>query len=174
LATDYGADLLLALAESAARQHDVEWTTALSRHLLAWSGPEEAAIYAHQALSQLLSAIPTAQREPILLQILSDLGSSQLDLMIVLLDALDAEWGAEITQRVFALLEERVRKETQTYSYARNMLVAWGRHADVPAARAALSRLLGDCAERSPWRGALETLNDVIEFRAAMRQELST
>ena len=56
----------------------------------------------------------------------------------------------------------------------KDALQAEAQQCDVATARQQLPKLMEVCAESSPWRNALESLQDVVEFRAAMRQELVT
>lgn len=172
--TDYATDLLLALAEAASRNQDVAWISALARRLVKWSGPQELQPGVHQAFAALLASAPASDREAVLEPILASLDQSQFDLVLLLLDALDVEWGAGSTRRAFELLDKRVRDDSQTYSYARNVLTSWGSHADVTVASAALARTIERCPDKSPWRNALDTLNEMLEFRTAMRRELLT
>ena len=172
VATDYGTDLLLALAEAASRARDVAWISALCERLVEWSGPVDSALSVHQALVSLLVAAPSESREAILQPLLGALNLSRFDLLLLLLGSLDVEWGPGSTRQAFELLEKRVQEDTQTYVYPRNTLANWGVHADVATASAALMRILDRCADKSPWRNVLETLNDTFEFRTAMRREL--
>jgi hypothetical protein len=72
------------------------------------------------------------------------------------------------------LLAQRVRTESQQWSFPRNVLSEWGRHAHVETAIADVERVDARCPDPSSWRNAVEALKEIIEFRAAMRQELLT
>jgi Family of unknown function (DUF5691) len=174
LATDYGPDLLLALCEAAARFHDAEWILALCIRLLVFQGPPEMQHRVISAISRLLAAAPVTSRDSILGQLLNASSPSRFDLTQVVLGAVDIDWSVATTQRAFELLTAQARADALDYSYARNTLVTWSRRADVATASVALNRLLASCPDKSPWRNALDTLNENIEFRAAMRQELLT
>ena len=173
LATDYGADLLIALCEAAGRYHDAAWILALCTRLLVSQSPPGAQKDGTRMMPALVAAAPAANQDAILKALLSAGKAADLDLLQTVLAGVEVEWGAGTTARAFELLEERLRTDTLNYSYARNTLAAWGPRADVTTAGAVLSRLLAGCPEKSPWRNALDTLNEIIEFRLAMRKELS-
>ena len=69
-------------------------------------------------------------------------------------------------------IAERARIEKQQWSHARNSLETWGRRCDVETALRLIPGVLMSAGENSPWRNAIEQLNDIVEFRAAMKREL--
>jgi hypothetical protein len=91
-----------------------------------------------------------------------------------MLNVSGVDWSPDTTRHAFELLGRRVRAESQQWSFPRNALAEWGRHAHVETAIAEIERVEARCPDPSPWRNAVEALKDIIEFRAAMRQELLT
>ena len=174
LASDYPADLLTALSEAACRYHDAEWISALCIRLQSWPDQIEAQDRAGTLLAGLIAAAPQASQDAILGQLLDASHARQLELLQAALVAGSVGWSADTTRRVFELLEERIRKDAGSHPYAFNTIADWGPRADAPRAAAALTRLLDQCPDKSPWRNALDKLNATIEFRAAIRQELLT
>ena len=168
--TEYALDLLSAWSSAAVRQPSSEWLDALCAGWLA-SGLE--AGLQTEALVRLIAAAGE-QQPTLLLKYLRALLPSHLDLALDLLKQLGVRWGAEITQLVLEALRDVVRQDQQQWSHARNALQAEAQQCDVATARQQLPKLMEVCAESSPWRNALESLQDVVEFRAAMRQELVT
>jgi hypothetical protein len=174
LATDYAMDLLLALAHASIRQHDAVWIAALATRLLAFqAAPEQQAVIA-QTIPMLVAAAPPTERDRLVRQLLAASKPADLNLLQSALAAADVAWSSETTHLAFQLLAERTRLATSEYSHPRNTLAHWGRYAEVSTASAALARILEQTAAPSPWRNALEALQEIITFRLAMRQELST
>jgi hypothetical protein len=172
--TEHGAELLSALRDAASRHADDTWLAALLQHLLAQRPAGEAAGAADTEILALMNATAPESRERLLAQALASIENSSFSLALALLNASAIDWSAETTRRAFELLSARVRGESQQWSFARNVLAAWGRHAHVGTAIAAIERVDARCPDPSPWRNAVEALKEIIEFRAAMRQELST
>jgi hypothetical protein len=110
----------------------------------------------------------------LLLKYLRLLLPRRLDIALAVLSQLEVPWSAALTQQVLDSLSEVVRQDTQRWSHARNTLASEARHCDVAMARQKLPALLASCGEGSPWRNALDAFQDVVEFRAAMQQELAT
>jgi hypothetical protein len=106
--------------------------------------------------------------------LLNALDATRFDLVLTLLDSANFPWSAEITRRAMSLLAKRLVAETQQWSLPANTLTEWSRRANVAVATQASLDLLAICPDKSPWRNALEVLQDVIDFRAAMTQELMT
>jgi hypothetical protein len=167
-ATEYGQELLAAFSTAALRHPHSEWVDALCAGWIA-SGQELQA----DALARLLTA--AGEQQPVLLlKYLRLLLPSRFDVALALLVRLEVHWNATITQLVLDALREILRQDKQQWSHARNTLASEARFCDVATARQQLPRLLETCAEASPWRNALEAFQDVVEFRAAMQQELSS
>jgi hypothetical protein len=174
LATDYAADLLTALCEAACRYHDAEWISALCTRFQSWSEQIELQDRVGKLLASLIAAAPQASQDAILGQLLGAAHARQLDLLQAALVAGSVGWSADTTRRAFELLEARIRKDAESHTYVFGSMTDWGPRADVPTAAAALSRLLEQYPDKSPWRNALDKLNATIELRAAIRQELLT
>jgi hypothetical protein len=174
LGTDHARELLLALSRAAARHEDLNWITALCAAWLQWNPSDEPGNVQADMLSTLIAAAPPGARESLLQHLLGQLDAARFDLALTVLAALDRPWNAEITRRALGLLSQRIAAETQAWSHPVNTLTEWGRRAHLVVASEALADLLARCPDKSPWRNALEALQDIIEFRVAMNQELST
>jgi hypothetical protein len=174
LATDYAKDLLVALSDSAIRYRDPTWIAALSTRFLVWHGHPEQQWIAAQRIPALVAAAPSHARDAILRQLLAAGQAAQLDILQGSLVATPMEWSAETTRLAFALLEQATGFVAPEYTGARGTLVRWGSQVDVATARPALARILERTDDKSPWRKALEALQEIIEFRLAMKQELAT
>ncbi len=166
--TEYAQDLLSAWSAAAVRHPAGEWLDALCAGWIA-SGHEPE--LQREALVKLLSAAGQ-QQSALLLKHLPALLPSHLDLALDLLRQLGLRWDAAVTRMVLEALLDVVRQDQQRWSHARNALQSEAQHCDVATARRQLPELMEVCAEASPWRNALECLQDVVEFRAAMQQEL--
>jgi hypothetical protein len=171
--TDYAADLVQAFAAAAIRHHDGAWIAALSSELLTGMGDPERQPIARQLIPSLVAAAPVAVRDSILQELLAASKAAQLDFLHPMLAAVD-EWSAETTRLAFALLEQSTEFVAPEYTRPRQTLSHWGPRADVETASRELARILARLGEPSPWKNAIETLQDIIEFRLAMRQELLT
>lgn len=173
LACDFSQELITALSHASIRHSDSEWITPLSMELLKWFSQPERLAAASQLLPALVSAVPPgAARDALLQKLFTAGGTAQLELLEPALTATD--WSAETTRLVFNLLDKRVQADTAQYSHSRQALVRWGMRAETAAAHEEIARLIGHCADKSPWKNALEALQDIIEFRLAMKQELLT
>jgi hypothetical protein len=84
----------------------------------------------------------------------------------------DLPWSAGATAFALKTLGKRIAGDSQQYSHPRNMLDTWGQRCDVPTASATLPGMLAG-ADNSAWRNALEQFDDIVQFRAAMRKELT-
>jgi len=173
LGTEYSTDLLLALSHAAIRHRDAAWIAALSTRLLAWYGHPEQQGVAAQMIPALVTAAPSSERDTILRQLLAAIQASQLDFLQGMLVSTDVQWSAETTRLAFGLLAQCTELASSDYSQARHTLGGWGPRVDVATANSALTRILERTADKSPWRKAVETLNEIIEFRLGLRQELS-
>jgi len=173
LACDFSQELITALSHASIRHSDSEWITPLSMELLKWFSQPERLAAASQLLPALVSAVPPgAARDALLQKLFTAGGTAQLELLEPALSATD--WSAETTRLVFNLLDKRVQADTAQYSHSRQALVRWGMRAETAAAHEEIARVIGHCADKSPWKNALEALQDIIEFRLAMKQELLT
>jgi hypothetical protein len=172
--TEFRSELLSALTEAAVRHADDAWLTALLQHFLDQQPAAESADATDGTILQLISAAPIASRERLVAQALGVIGDGRFPLVLGVLNVSGAHWSPETTRRAFELLGQRVRAESQQWSYPRSALAEWGRHAHVETAVAEIERVDARCPDPSPWRNAVEALKEIIEFRAAMRQELLT
>jgi hypothetical protein len=166
--TEHAQDLLSAWSAAAVRHPAGEWLDALCA---AWIASGHEPELQRQALVKLLSAAGQ-QQLALLLKYLPGLLPSQFDLALSLLRQLGLHWDATVTRMVLEALHDRVQHDQQRWSHARNALQSEAQHCDVATALQQLPKLMETCAEASPWRNALESLQDVVEFRAAMQQEL--
>jgi hypothetical protein len=165
-ATEFGQELLAAFSTAALRHPSGAWQDALCAGWIAAEQELQA-----DALARLL-AVAGEQQPALLLKYLRALLPHRFDVALALLARLEVRWSAAITLLVFEALREVVRQDKQQWSHARNTLAAEARHCDVATARQQLPKLLDVCAEGSPWRNAVDAFQDVVEFRAAMQQEL--
>jgi hypothetical protein len=172
--TEYGSDLMSALTEAAIRHVDDVWLAALCRHFVSKNPSAEAADALDTTILKIVRAAPIASRATLLAQTLHSIDESRFGLAHVLLSGSDCDWSTDTTRAAFALLEKRIRGDSQQWAHARNTLTEWGRHANVEIALAEIERLHAKCPDKSPWRNAIEAVREIIEFRAAMRQELLT
>ena len=172
LASDFSLELITALSHASIRHSDSEWITPLSMELLKWHVQPERQAAALQLLPALVSAVPGIERDALLQKLFTAGGAAQLELLEPALTTVD--WSAETTRMVFNLLDKRVQADTAQYSHSRQALVRWGMRAETSTAHEEIARVIGRAAEKSPWKNALEALQDIIEFRLAMRQELLT
>lgn len=173
LDTDYAADLVGALASAAIRHRDAAWLAALSTRLLEWHGTPERSLRASQTLPELVAASPPSGRDELLRRLLAASQPQQLDFLQGALLATDTPWGPETTRIAFELLGQCTELVAPEYAQGRQALARWGPRVDVATASQALARILERVADKSPWKSALDTLQGIIEFRLAMRQELA-
>ena len=174
LSTDYATNLLLALSNAAVRHRDPTWIAALSTRLLSWYGHPEQQGIAAQTIPALVAASPSRERDAILRQLLAASKAPQLDFLQGTLVATQVEWSAQTTRLAFELLNQCTEFISSEYSNTRNTLTRWGSRVEVATGSGALALILERTGDKSPWRNALEALQQIIEFRLAMRQELST
>jgi hypothetical protein len=168
--TDYAGELLPALCESAARYPEGEWLLALTD---GWLATQDAQMRALR-ISELLQSVPDEVREPVLAVQLSKLDSLRDQYMIVsLLQTMQFTYGPELTRHALTHLRAIAARPSSQYSQPRNALDPVGYYCDVPTAIALLPAVLEAIEAQSPWRNAIEQLNDIVEFRAAMRREIS-
>jgi hypothetical protein len=172
--TEYSGELLSALTEAAIRHADDAWLAALLQHFLNQRPAADSGDATDATILQLISAAPIASRERLVAQVLTSIGDGRFPLVLSVLNVSGADWSPDTTRRAFELLAQRVRTESQQWSFPRNVLSEWGRHAHVETAIAEVERVDARCPDPSSWRNAVEALKEIIEFRAAMRQELLT
>jgi hypothetical protein len=165
-ATEFGQELLAAFSTAALRHPDGAWLDALCAGWIAAEQELQA-----DALARLL-AVAGEQQPVLLLKYLRLLLPNRFDVALALLAHLAVRWSPAITHLVLDALREVVRQDKQQWSHARNTLATEARYCDVSVAGQQLPKLLEVCAEGSPWRNAVDAFQDVIEFRAAMQQEL--
>ncbi len=169
LATDYGDELLSALTEATMRHPNAEWLNALSA---TWLDRKADSAIIVQSLSALLAAADADQRAPLLEAQLRTLDVNRFDVTSGLLQATDLRWSPTVTRLAIEQLSDVIRNQRQQWSFPRNALDSWARRADVETALGILPSVLDKCPAESPWRNALEHMNETVEFRAAMLKEL--
>ena len=170
MATEFAQDLLPALTEAATRHPVPDFLDALSDAWLA-SKQEPASIL--QGIARLVAAADTSQRGALLTSKARNLGALDANSMFHLLNSIETAWTPEITAFAIEHITHRADNDKQSWSHARNSLDTWGQRCDVTTATALLQQALASAGERSPWRNALEQLNDIVEFRAAIKRELT-
>jgi hypothetical protein len=171
LATDYSGEMLAALTGATVRHPDRAWIEALSAAWIEAGGDTHTL---GQALASMLTVAAPEHRATLLESQLRALGTKRLDVIFVMLQTLDLPWTAPVTKLALDALSSAVRNERQQWSHARNTLDTWAVRCDIHVAETALPELLAICGESSPWRNALEQMNDIVEFRLAMTKELSS
>lgn len=169
LATDYAADLLSALSAAIARHPDHEWLAALN---VAWLSSSSDSQVTAQSLAALLLVATPEERVDLVKAQLRELGTRRFDIAFSVLTMIDVRWTPDITQLALNGLSAAIGVDARQGSHARNSLDVWARRCDIETARGAVLRLLENCTESSPWRHALEQMNDIIEFRETMYKEL--
>lgn len=174
LSTDYAVDLLLAFSNAAIRHRDIAWISALSVQLLAFYDHAEHQVAAAQTTAALVAAAPPGERDMILRKLLAASNAPQFTFLQGAVAAADSEWSAETTRVACERLRQRIQMGDAEYTRPRDSLAHWGSRVEVVTASRALEEIIERAGNKSPWRNALETLRDIIEFRTAMRQELST
>lgn len=171
LTTDYSGEMLAALTGATVRHPDRAWIEALSAAWIEAGGDTHTL---GQALASMLTVAAPEHRATLLESQLRGLGTKRLDVIFVMLQTLDLPWTAPVTKLALDALSSAVRNERQQWSHARNTLDTWAVRCDIHVAETALPELLAICGESSPWRNALEQMNDIVEFRLAMTKELSS
>ena len=172
LATDYATDLILALSQASVRHSDLDWIVPLSMELLQWYGQSERAPLASQVLPTLISAVPLPEQDAIMQRLFGACDPQQFQLLESALVATDVEWSAATTHLAFALLEKRIQPDKNQYPYPRQLLERWGLRAHAETAQREILRVIERAGEPSPWKNALESLQSLLDFRLAMKQEL--
>jgi hypothetical protein len=167
--TDYAGELLTALSEAAQRHPEREWLLALTD---GWLATKDAQVRAERIVEVLQNA-PDEVREAVLAAQLSKLDSLRDHYMILaLLQTVQFGYGPELTRLAIAHLRTIATKQKSTYQQPRNLFDPIGYHCDVPTASELVPAVLDAVSTDSNWRNAVEQLNDIVEFRAAMRREI--
>jgi hypothetical protein len=169
LATDHASELLSALSLASTRYPDVEFIGALCD---AWLKSANEPPVLAQAVARLVAALPAGQRGEMFEAQLRKLSERDFDAMFHLTLNYDLPWSAGATAFALRTLRNRVAGDSQQYAHPRNILDTWGQRCDVPTARSVLVDMLM-ASEQSPWRNALQQFDDIVQFRAAMRKELT-
>jgi len=170
VATDHAAELLSALSLAATRHPDVEFIGALC---VAWLESANDPPVIAQAVARLVSALPAETRSEMFEAQLHKLSERDFDAMFHLTMNYGLPWSASATAFALETLGKRVASDSQQYANARNTLDTWGQRCDVPTASKVLPDILAGAAEKPAWRNALEQLDDIVQFRAVMRKELT-
>jgi hypothetical protein len=169
MASEFAHDLLPALSEAAARQPLPDFLEALSE---AWLDSKHEPGVILEAVARLIAAAEPSRRGPLLSLQASKLAAIDPGSMVYLLNGVEGPWTPEVTSFAIQNIMQRAANDQQTWSHARNSLAPWGQRCDVATAAVLLPNALAVTGEKSPWRNALEQLNDIVEFRAAMKREL--
>lgn len=170
MSTEYAQDMLSALSEAAVRHPTREWLNALGD---AWLDSKQEPPLVAQAIARLIAAAEMSERGALLASLGRRLAAKDENAFLYLLNSIDVAWNAQVTAIAIDYIARRAHQERQTWSHARNTLDAWGRRCDVAMATSLLPPIIAATGDESPWRNALEQLNDIVEFRAAMARELS-
>ncbi len=169
LATEYGAELLAALSLAALRHPSLAWIEALcDAQRESGSDPMLVARW----LADLIRAAPVDARAGLLEAQLTQLRAGSFATLHALLVQLDTAWTPALTSLALEALLATLRADRQTYPYPRDALQVWGLRCHVGSARPLVAALHGERSDDSPWRNALERLHEIVEFRAAMQEEL--
>lgn len=169
MATEYATELLGAFTEAAARHGDSAWLYALSD---AWLDSKQDWYVAMQAVARLVAAAREDERGMLFETQLARLIKKEPDVAFGLLANVDVPWPSSLTENALEMLANSARVDRQQWSHNRNALSHWGLRCDVPTASKLLPRILDGTSTESPWRNAVEELNDIVEFRAAMKREI--
>lgn len=167
--TDHASELLSALSLAATRHPDVEFISALCD---AWLKSANEPPVIAQTVARLVAALPAGIRSEMFEGQLRQLSERDFDAMFHLTMNYDLPWSASATAFALKMLGKRVASDSQQYAHSRDALDTWGQRCDVPTARSVLVDMLL-AAEQSPWRNALQQFDDIVQFRAAMRKELT-
>jgi hypothetical protein len=170
LDTDHASELLVALSEAARRDPDREWLLALTD---AWMATADVYVRA-QTIAEMMQSAPNDVRESVLTAQLAKLDSLR-DSQVILawLQTVQFGYGPALTRLAIGHLKTIAAKQAAAYQQPRNLFDGIGYHCDVPTASGLLPAVLEGLDAQSSWRNAMEQLNDIVEFRAAMRREIS-
>lgn len=168
--SDYASELLPALSEAARRYPEREWLLALTE---GWLVSKDVYVRT-EAIAQMMLAAPNDVREAVLAAQLSKLDSLRDQQVIFsLLQTVQFGYGPELTRLAITHVRTIAVRQTSQYQQPRNLFDRIGYYCDVPAATELLPGVLDAVDAQSSWRNAVEQLNDIVEFRAAMRREIS-
>lgn len=168
--SDYASELLPALSEAARRYPQREWLLALTE---AWLASKEVHLRT-EAISEMMLTAPDDVREAVLAAQLSKLDSLRDQQVIFsLLQTVQFAYGPELTRLAIAHVRTLAMKQAAPYQQPRNLFDRIGHYCDVPTASELIPAALDAISTESSWRNAVEQLNDIVEFRAAMRREIS-
>lgn len=167
--TDYAAELLPALSEAAKRDPQREWLLALTQ---AWLASKDAHLRT-ETIADMMRAAPEAVREAVLIAQLEKLDALADQQMIdSLLHTVQFAYGPQLTRLALAHVKTLASRQVSTYQQPRNVFDRIGYYCDVPSASELVPAILDAIDAQSSWRNAVEQLNDIVEFRAAMRREI--
>jgi hypothetical protein len=170
--TDYAQEIFTALCSACVRHPDAEWVAALSS---AWrAGAHEQDLGAAPGIAALLAELPGEARDQELqTQIAALRSQGSIDLGMQLLTCSGYAWSAATTALAFDVLLTHIRASGGAHhSLTRSQLESWGRCVDVASAGPAARQVLEKIGPESPFRGAIEQLLELIEFRIDMHKEL--
>lgn len=171
LETEYADDVLPALTEAAARHPESTWLIALSE---AWLASKQPAHVVAGAIAQLTQRASMEVRSNLLEALLQKLsGSKDEDTVHLLLSNLDFQLTPELTRAAIDSIARRARDELRQSQHNRNTLDRIANCCDVATAVDLTPKVLASIPSESAWRNALEQFNDIVEFRYAMKQELT-
>jgi hypothetical protein len=168
--TDYGHELLLALTQAVARHPQRDWLLAL---VAVWRSVKEPPSDPSQAIVQLLERAPEDVRQELfVMQLTTQDAVRDQQAIYSLLQAAKFDFGTSLTRLAIEYVRALVMRQPSTYQQNRNLFDPIAYRCDVPTASELLMRLVEEVPHDSNWRRALEQLNDIVEFRAAMRREI--
>lgn len=168
--TDHAAELLSALSEAARRHPERDWLLALTD---AWLATADVYVRA-QAIADMMQSAPNDVRESVLTAQLAKLDSLRdSQVILTLLQTVQFGYGPELTRLAIGHLKTIAARQASPYQQPRNLFDAVACYCDVTTASAVLPAVIEGLDAQSSWRNAMEQLNDIVEFRAAMRREIS-
>jgi hypothetical protein len=169
VATEYSSDLLAALSVASTRHPDAEFVAALCE---AWfkSGQELPLIA--EAVARLVTALPDGPRAEMFEAQLRKLSEHDFSGVYHLLLKYQQPWSDDATVLAFKSLAKSIARDPQQFSHPRNCLDTWGQRCAVTTARSLLPALVAD-NQQSAYRNAVEQLDEIVQFRAAMKKELT-
>jgi hypothetical protein len=166
---DYAGELLPALSDAARRDPERDWLLALTE---AWLASKDVPLRT-QAIAEMMAAAPDDVREAVLVAQLAKLDSLRDQQVILsLLQTVQFAYGPALTRLAIAHLQTIARRQSASYQQPRNLFDRIGYYCDVPTASELMPAVLDSLDAQSSWRNAVEQLNDIVEFRAAMRREI--
>jgi hypothetical protein len=168
--TDHAGELLSALSEAARRHPEREWLLALTD---AWLTSADVYVRASM-IAEMMQSAPNDVRESVLIAQLAKLDSVRDSPVILsLLQNVQFGYGPELTRLAIGHLKTIAARQASPYQQPRNLFDSVGYDCDVPTASELIPAALEGLDAQSSWRNAMEQLNDIVEFRAAMRREIS-